>query len=68
MLGYRDDGNSMHAGLQNRTEYHGMRRDFLVPGGPHPLGFEQEPAILGLHNGSMMDDGNQVGFLFLNRL
>ena len=51
----------MHAGLQNRSEY-GMRRDFLVPGGHHPLGFEQEPAILGLHNGSMMDDGNQVGF------
>ena len=61
VLGYRDDGNNMHAGLQNRTEY-GMRRDFLMPGGHPPLGFEQDPALLGLHhNGSMMDDGNQVG-------
>ena len=63
VLGYRDDTNTMHAGLQlqdRRTEY-GMRRtDFLVPGGHPPLGFEQDPTLLGLHNGSMMDDGSQV--------
>lgn len=66
VLGYRDDGNNMHTGLQlqDRNREYGMRRDFLVPSGHPPLGFEQDPALLGLHNGSMMDDGNQVRICF----
>ena len=53
----------MSGGLQthdrNRTDYNGMgRTDLLVPRAPLSIGYgDNDPGMLSLHGGNMMDDG-----------